>query len=73
MADVLLADILVVDTASAAGFLNGRGLADDVIDTELFIVTGGLGANGSAVLDSDCVDGNDVPFATGFPYLGEAH
>lgn len=71
--DVLLPDILTVDTASAAGFLNGRGLADDVIDTELFIVTGGLGANGSAVLDSDCIDGNDVPFSPTFPYLGEAH
>ncbi len=71
--DVLLPDILVVDTASSAGFLNGRGLADDVIDTELFIVTGGLGANGSAVLDSDCIDGNDVPFSTSFPYLAESH
>lgn len=73
VADVLLPDILVVDTASSAGFLNGRGLADDVIDTELFIVTGGLGSNGSAVLDSDCIDGNDLPFPASFPYLAEAH
>ena len=73
VADVLLPDILVIDTASSAGFLNGRGLADDVIDAELFIVTGGLGANGSAVLDSDCVDDNDLPFSTSFPYLAEAH
>lgn len=70
--DILLPDILTINTESADGFLNGRGLADDVIDTELFIVTGGLGANGSAVLSSDCVDGNDVPFNNHFPYLGDA-
>ena len=73
VSNVLLPDILTIDTASSAGFLTGRGLADDVIDTELFLVTVGLGANGSAVLDSDCVDGNDVPFSPTFPYLGEAH
>ncbi len=71
--EILLPDILTIDTASPAGFLNGRGLADDVIDTELFIVTGGLGANGTAVLDSDCVDGNDLPFPGVFPYLADAH
>lgn len=71
--DILLPDILTVDVASPAGFLNGRGLADDVIDTELFIVTGGLGENGSAVLDSDCVDGNDKPFSAHFPYLADQH
>jgi hypothetical protein len=71
--EILLPDILTIDTSSADGFLNGRGLADDVIDTELFIVTGGLGANGSAVLDSDCVDANDVPFSASFPYLADSH
>ncbi len=71
--DILLPDILTIDTSSPAGFLNGRGLADDVIDTELFIVTGGLGENGSAVLSSDCIDGNDVAFDANFPYLAPAN
>ncbi len=71
--DILLPDILTIDTSSSDGFLNGRGLADDVIDTELTIVTGGLGENGTPVLTSDCVDGNDVEFPNSFPYLAPAH
>ncbi|WP_420627206.1 DUF4331 family protein [Candidatus Leptofilum sp.] len=74
---LLLPDVLTLDTTSTAGFttapLNGRQLAEDVIDFELFVVTGGLGANGSPVLTSDCVDANDVPFLTSFPYLAPAH
>ena len=69
---VLLPDVLTVDTSSAAGFLNGRGLSDDVIDLELLVVTGGL-FGGSPVLDSDCVGANDVAFGTTFPYLAPAH
>lgn len=71
--EILLPDILTFDTSSTDGFLNGRGLADDVIDAELSIVTGGLGANGTPVLTSDCVDANDVAFNPSFPYLAEAH
>jgi len=70
---VLLPDILTVDTASTAGYLNGRGLSDDVIDTNLAIVTGGLGSNGTPVLTGDCVDSNDVAFPSSFPYLAPAH
>ncbi len=74
---LLLPDVLTLDTTSTAGFttapLNGRQLAEDVIDFELFVVTGGLGANGSPVLTSDCVDSNDVPFLASFPYLAPAH
>lgn len=76
IAAVLAPDILTVDTSNPAGFnsgpLNGRQLADDVIDLELLIVTGGF-FGGSAVLDSDCVDANDVPFSSNFPYLAPAH
>jgi hypothetical protein len=61
LADVLLPDILTFDTSSAAGFLNGRRLDDDVIDRELQIITGNPAA-------SDCV-GNDSAFTTTFPYL----
>lgn len=74
---LLLPDVLTLDTTSTAGFttgpLNGRQLAEDVIDFELFVVTGGLGANGSPVLTSDCVDANDVPFLSSFPYLAPAN
>jgi hypothetical protein len=63
---VLLPDILTVDTSDSSGFLNGRQLADDVIDLELQIITGDANAG-------DCVDGNDVAFLTNFPYLAPAH
>jgi hypothetical protein len=61
LADVLLPDILTIDTSSPAGFLNGRQLADDVIDAELSLITGGG-------LPSDCV-ANDSAFSASFPYL----
>jgi hypothetical protein len=61
LADILLPDILTVDTSNPAGFLNGRGLADDVIDAELALVTNGA-------VTSDCV-ANDSAFSNSFPYL----
>jgi hypothetical protein len=70
--DVLLPDILTVDTASPAGFLNGRQPADDVIDPELAIVTGGFFGD-SAVLTSDCVSANDATLPSTFPYLAAPH
>ncbi|HLF73215.1 MAG TPA: DUF4331 family protein, partial [Anaerolineales bacterium] len=65
LADFLLPDILTVDTSNPAGFPNGRGLADDVIDIELGLVTEGL-------ITSDCV-GNDSTFSGSFPYLAPAN
>ena len=61
LADTLLPDVLTFDTASTAGFLNGRNLSDDVIDAEL-----GLLSNGA--LTTDFVE-NDTTFLTVFPYL----
>jgi hypothetical protein len=61
LADFLLPDILTIDTSSATSFPNGRGLADDVIDIELGLVTKGA-------VTSDCV-GNDSAFTANFPYL----
>ncbi len=74
IAEVLSPDVVPYDPSSSAGFdaLNGRHLDDDVIDGALGIVTGGFFGR-SAVLDSDCVDGNDVPFPSSFPYLAKAH
>lgn len=62
---ILLPDVLTFDTSSAAGFLNGRGLADDVIDAELNLLSGGA-------VTGDGVNANDVPFRSVFPYLGIA-
>lgn len=61
LADTLLPDILTVDTSNPAGFLNGRALADDVIDAEYPLVTNGA-------VTTDCV-ANDSAFTDTFPYL----
>ncbi len=66
LAGVLLPDVLTVDVASPAGFLNGRKPADDVIDAELGLVTEGF-------VTTDCVGSNDVPFPGTFPYLAPPH
>ncbi|HEY8168797.1 MAG TPA: DUF4331 family protein [Candidatus Limnocylindrales bacterium] len=55
----------------AGNILNGRTLAEDVIDFELFVVTGGL--DGHAILTTDNVGANDASFMTTFPYLAPAH
>jgi len=62
IADILLPDILTVDLSQETGFLNGRNLADDVIDAELGLITEGL-------ITTDCVD-NDSTFLSDFPYVG---
>jgi hypothetical protein len=66
LTDILLPDVLTFDTSNSAGFLNGRQLADDVIDAELGLLTEGA-------LTGDGVDMNDVPFLSAFPYLAPAH
>jgi Domain of unknown function (DUF4331) len=63
--NILLPDILTFNTSSSAGFLNGRRLADDVIDTELTVISNGA-------ITTDCV-ANDSTFSNTFPYLGSAN
>jgi hypothetical protein len=65
IARVLLPDILTYDYSSAAGFLNGRKLTDDVINIELGLVTNG------APLTDDA--GPHTDYLAQFPYLGEPH
>jgi hypothetical protein len=66
IADVLLPDVLTYDTSTAAsGPLNGRALADDVIDVEL-----GLTTNGSVTSDGV---GPHADYRSTFPYLGSPH
>ena len=62
LANFLLPDILTLDTASSAGFPNGRQLNDDVIDTELGLITEGA-------VTTDCVPADNNNLST-FPYLG---
>lgn len=59
-------DTLFFDRSLPQGFPNGRQLADDVIDAELALLTGG-------VERTDCVPGNDVDFLAGFPFLAPPH
>ena len=66
LASVLIPDVITYDTASSAtNILNGRSLADDVIDAELGIVTQGA-------IPSDCV-GAHGDYLSSFPYLGLPH
>ena len=63
LASVALPDTLKLDLTQPIGFPNGRGLADDVVDTLLFFIF-----NQTPV--SDGVQMNDVPFMRTFPFLG---
>lgn len=62
LADVLVPDLLTYKTGDTSGFLNGRRLGDDVIDTLLAV-----GANTPGA--SDCI-GNDSTFSGSFPFEG---
>ena len=81
---LLLPDVLQLDVRNlgkstgrsftgdrAGNILNGRTLAEDVIDLELTVVTGGL--DGSALIATDHVGANDATFPGTFPYLASAH
>lgn len=62
LADALLPDVLTIDVNAPVKYLNGRGLADDVIDISLQAITG-------SPTIGDGVNANDRPFSTTFPYL----
>jgi hypothetical protein len=66
IADILLPDVLTYDTSTAAaGPLNGRALADDVIDVELGLTTNGCVTTDAVNAHSD--------YLSSFPYLGVPH
>ena len=56
-----IADVMTYETGNTDGFLNGRQLADDVIDAELNLVTNGG-------IPSDCV-ANDSSLSSSWPFL----
>jgi hypothetical protein len=62
VAGILLPDVITFDTSNANGFLNGRRLQDDVIDTVLGVVSNGG-------VTTDMVGANDKAFLGAFPYL----
>ncbi len=66
IAGVLIPDVLTFELGNSSGFLNGRQLADDVIDAELNILTKGA-------VTTDGVNANDVAFPGVFPYLAAAN
>jgi hypothetical protein len=79
LADVLIPDVLAYSRSSKLPApLNGRALADDVIDVELNVTTGGdplgLFANRDAngAVPSDGV-GPHTDYLSSFPYLGRPH
>jgi hypothetical protein len=66
LAGGLIPDVITYDTTSSGtNILNGRALADDVIDVELSLVTGGA-------IPGDCVS-QHTDLLKGFPYLGKPH
>jgi hypothetical protein len=75
LAGVLLPDVVTYDTSSTAvGPLNGRALADDVIDVELRIVTGGdpldlFPRDADGGINTDGIGPHD-DYQARFPYLG---
>lgn len=81
VADLVLPDTLLINPASAAGFPNGRQLADQVIDVTLAVIflkmgaTCGGGTCSPVTLASPPLNpaANDVAFDTNFPYLAAPH
>ena len=79
LAGVLIPDVLVYSRSSKLPApLNGRALADDVIDVELNVTTGGdpLGLfsdrDAKGAVPSDGV-GPHTDYLSSFPYLGKPH
>ena len=79
LASILIPDVLVYSrTGTLPAPLNGRALADDVIDTELNITTGGdpldlfPARDATGAIPSDLV-GPHTDYQSVFPYLGVPH
>lgn len=63
LAGVLLPDLLTIKLGDPSGFLNGRRLTDDVVDTAFSLLTNGVLTTG------DGVNANDKAFSSSFPYV----
>lgn len=72
-APLVVPDTLQIDTSGVAGFPNGRGLEDPVIDVTLAVVLLDLSVHGADSLVGVNPTANDVAFESSFPYLAPAH
>lgn len=74
-APLIVPDVLKIDPAMAAGFPNGRMLADPVMDVTLAVVLLDLGMHPVTTLADLPLNppANDVAFGGAFPYLAPAH
>lgn len=75
-APLVVPDTLKIDTAAAAGFPNGRKLADPVIDVTLAVVLLDLGAPGqtaASLVGALNPKANDKAFSATVPYLATPH
>jgi hypothetical protein len=71
IADILLPDVITYDTTTpAVGPLNGRALADDVIDAELALTLNGCSVGNDPIGDDV---GAHSDYQSTFPYLGVPH
>jgi hypothetical protein len=72
-APLVVPDVIKINSAEAAGFPNGRRLADQVIDVTLAVILLDLTVHSATTLASVPVNppANDVPFLTAFPYLAQ--
>jgi len=80
-AGLLVTDVLNVKMNGTTTFfdgnpantLSGRGLADDVITTELILIFGGATGLSNPGLRDDNVSANDKAFSGTFPFLATPH
>lgn len=71
---LVVPDTLTIDATAAAGFPNGRRLADPVMDVTLSIILLDLTVHGPTTLVGVLNPAaNDVPFDASFPYLAYPH
>lgn len=68
IADMVLPDILTIDTSRPTKYPNGRAPADDVITANLMTVF-----DDNQALNDDHVGSNDKVFLNSFPYLAPPH
>ncbi|MFT5583322.1 MAG: hypothetical protein ACI9VR_000900 [Cognaticolwellia sp.] len=72
-APLVVPDTLQIDTTGTAGFPNGRGLEDPVIDVTLAVVLLDLSVHSAVTLVGVNPTANDKAFQATFPYLAPAH
>ena len=68
IANMVLPDILTIDTSRPTQYPNGRAPGDDVITANLMTIF-----DQNEKLNDDHVNGNDKPFLNAFPYLAPPH